>query len=242
MDILDNMPIIVSAKSINNAYLELLSKFASENNIYESKSAIINIEDIYNSQLPNRVMEPYNKYYRVFIQNSLLEQKWNLQDNEWYLSYARRIMSERNGINLWTKARQELLKNTASRRCVILTYRDDDDFLNYLPSLLSIQFTIENDRMNMLTIWRSKELYTALPVNILCMHSLMRIMFNELKTQHESLRMGIYTEIIGSLHKLADSNKPLKFGDNLNDLNLEKVKFYWSVLEKGKENEYDRNY
>ena len=46
MDILDNLPIFVSAKSINNAYLELLSKFASENNIYESKSAIINIEDI----------------------------------------------------------------------------------------------------------------------------------------------------------------------------------------------------
>ena len=242
MDILDNMPIIVGAETINNAYLKLLSEFTSEDSIYESRSAIISIKDIYNSQLPNQVIEPFNRYYRIFIQNSLLEQKWNLQDNEWCLSYARRIMSERNCINLWTKAKQELLKNTNSRRCVILTYREDDDYLNYLPSLLSIQFTVENDRMNMLTIWRSKELYTALPINILCMHSLMRIMFNEMRTQYDTLKMGVYTEIIGSLHKLPDSKKPLQFGDSLNSIDLEKAKFYWSVLERGKENEYDRNY
>ena len=96
--------------------------------------------------------------------------------------------------------------------------------------------------MNMLTIWRSKELYTALPINILCMHSLMRIMFNEMRTQYDTLKMGVYTEIIGSLHKLPDSKKPLQFGDSLNSIDLEKAKFYWSVLERGKENEYDRNY
>ena len=43
MDILDNMPIIVGAETINNAYLKLLSEFTSEDSIYESRSAIISI-------------------------------------------------------------------------------------------------------------------------------------------------------------------------------------------------------
>ncbi len=239
MDILDTMPIIIESENINNAYLKLLAEFISEDNMYESRSAIISIKNIYNSQLPNQVMEPFNKYYKVFVQNSLLEQKWNLLDSEWYLSYARRIMSERNGINPWVKAKQELLRNKNSRRCVILTYRDDDDVLSFLPSLLAIQFTIENDRMNMITIWRSKELYTALPVNMLCMHSLMRIMYNEMRTQYDTLKIGVYTEMIGSLHKLPGNRKPRQFGDSLTVMDLEKVKFYWSVLERGKENKYD---
>lgn len=239
MDIL--APIVVEAETINNAYLKLLSEFTS-GYIYESRSAVIIIKDIYNSELPNQIEEPFNKYYKVFIQNSLIKHKWNLLDDEWYLSYARRIMSERNGINPWLKAKQELLKNKNTRRCVILTYRDDDDVLSFLPSLLSIQFTIENERMNMLTIWRSKELYTAFPVNTLCMHSLMRLMFDEMRTQYDTLKMGVYTEIIGALHRLPECKKPKQFGDSLTNMNLEKVKFYWSVLEKGKENDYDGNY
>ncbi len=242
MHILDNIPIVVGTETINSAYLKLLSEFTQEDNIYESRSAIISIKNVVDSQLPNQVIEPFNGYYKIFVQNYLLEQKWNFLDKEWYLSYARRIMLKRNGVNLWDKSKQELLENPNSRRCVIHTYRDDDDFLNYLPSLLSIQFTIENNCMNMLTVWRSKELYTAFPVNMLCMHSLMRMMFNDVKAQYGKLRIGVYTEVIGALHKLPNKKKPLQFGDSLIDMDLEKVKFYWSIIENGKENEYDRNY
>ena len=242
MDILDKMPIIVEAETINQVYLKLISKFTSKEDRYESRSAFVNIKNVYISELPNNVIEPFNKYYGIFVQNTLLEQKWDMSDNEWYLSYARRIMSERNGINLWEKAKQELIKDKNSRRAIVLTYRDDDDVLSFLPSLLSIQFTIEHDRMNMVSIWRSKELYTAFPVNTLSMLSLMRIMFNELRKHYNMLRIGIYTEMIGSLHKLPNYKKPKQFGDCLVDMDLEKVKFYWSVLERGKENEYDSNY
>lgn len=242
MDILAKMPVVVEAETINEAYLKLLSEFKSDEKRYESKSAVVNINDIYHSQLPAQIPEPFNEYYSVFVQNALLEQKWSLSNNDWFLSYGRRIMSERNGINPWTKAKQELLKNSSSRRCIILTYREEDDFLSYLPSLLSIQFTIVDDRMNMLTNWRSKELYTAFPVNVLCMHSLMRMMFREMKVQYDTLSMGVYTEVIGSLHKLSGRKKPKQFGDSLTSMDLETVKFYWSVLENGKEKVYDRNY
>ena len=52
MDILDTMPIIIESENINNAYLKLLAEFISEDNMYESRSAIISIKNIYNSQLP----------------------------------------------------------------------------------------------------------------------------------------------------------------------------------------------
>ena len=48
--------------------------------------------------------------------------------------------------------------------------------------------------------------------------------------------------MIGSLHKLPGNRKPRQFGDSLTVMDLEKVKFYWSVLERGKENKYDENY
>ena len=242
MDILNKIPIVVEADSINDAYQSLLRKFRIINRKYFSKTAILVIKNIYCSQLPCKVIEPYNEYYRVFFQNSLLEKKWNLLDKEWYLSYARRIMKERNGIVPWNKAKQEILSNKYSRRCVINTYSGEDDYLNYMPALLAIQFIVENDKLNMLTYWRSKELYTALPVNILCMHSLMRLMLNELKLQYKTLEMGIYTEIIGSLHILPESTIPSQFGDSLKNMDLQKVKFLWSVLDYGKENEYDENY
>jgi len=236
------MHLNIEAESVNGAYLKLLDEFSLGDDKYESKAAIISIKNIYNSELPRLVIEPYNKYYQVFIQNDLLEQKWNLLDEEWYLSYSRRIMTKRNGIDIWKRAKMELLRNENSRRSIILTYRDEDDLLGYLPSLLSIQFTIENNMLNMLTMWRSKELYIAFPINILSMHSLMRIMYNEIRKQCYTLKMGIYTEFVGSLHKLPENKKPKEFGDSLINMNLEKVKFYWSVLENGKEKEYDENY
>lgn len=242
MDILEKMHLNIEAKTINNAYLRLLDEFTSKDGKYESRTAIISIRDICNPELPRNVEEPYNKYYKVFINNDSLEKKWNLSADEWCLSYARRIMAKRNDIDLWTKAKEELLHNKDSRRCIIVTYRDEDDLLDYLPSLLSIQFIIEGNKLNMLTVWRSKELYTAFPINTLCMTSLMTKMFNEIKTQYIKLEMGVYSEIIGALHKLPGGKKPQKFGDNLIYMDLEKVKFFWSVLETGKEKEYDQNY
>lgn len=242
MDISERMHLNIEAETINSAYLKLLDEFTSKDENYESRTAVISIKDVFNSELPCRVEEPFNKYYKVFINNDSLEKKWNLLADEWCLSYARRIMKKRNDIDLWTKAKKELLQNKDTRRCIIITYRDDDDLLDYLPSLLSIQFTIESNKMNMLTVWRSKELYTAFPINTLCMHSLMIKMFNEIKSQYTKLEIGMYSEIIGALHKLAGDKKPKQFGDNLKCMDLEKVKFFWSILETGKEKEYDKNY
>lgn len=65
MHILDNIPIIVGTETINSVYLKLLSEFTQENCIYESRSAIMSIKNVVNSQLPNQVIEPFNGYYRI---------------------------------------------------------------------------------------------------------------------------------------------------------------------------------
>lgn len=74
------------------------------------------------------------------------------------------------------------------------------------------------------------------------MIALMRKMFIEIKPFYTDLEMGNYTEFIGGLHKNVGFSMKHDYDQNLSKLDIEQVKFYWSVVDLGREGEYDEKY
>lgn len=235
--------IYIESETVYDSYKHLIDLFGIENT-YESKRAMIVIKNInvFASGMPTEVSEPYNDYYKVFTDIDLLLKKWETPYQNWYLSYSRRIMEDRKGVDLWEKAKNSLLFNKYTRRSIINTYREEDDINDFMPSLISVQFTIDDNKLSMISNWRSKELFIAYPINALCMITLMRKMFIEIRPFYTGLEMGNYTEFIGGLHKNVGFSMKHDYDQNLNKLDIEQVKFYWSVVDLGREGEYDEKY
>ncbi len=234
-----NSPIYLNCSSIGEAYNSIIENF-SKYREYVSYPTIITITNTENTQLPQNVDFPFNDYYQVFMSNDTWSY-WSTYDNSWYISYSRRIFQTRNGCNLWEKAKEQLVLDCQSRRSIIQTFKNDDDVNDYSPSLLSLQFVIDKGYLNLITCWRSKEGTVAFPINAINMCYLLKKMYIELLPVYPHLVLGSYTEVNGSMHKLLGECK-MCLNDNLKLYPLDRVKFFWSIIDIGKETEYDEQY
>lgn len=143
------------------------------------KQALIEIRNVTNNTIN---VEKYNffKYVLEFIDPKKIDKRWE-NNNEWYLSYSRRLLRTINGKSVIEYLSEILLDDKYSRRCVFSTFIDSDFIEKNYPALSSIQFTIENDKLNMFTFWRSQEMNFAWALNTLCMLSYQRKLFIILK-------------------------------------------------------------
>ncbi len=229
----------IKAKSIHDAYSQIMLTYIKHND-YFSMPATICITDVTESGLPESIGDPYDKYYKAF-NSEAIKNHWIENSDSWYVSYSRRVIQPRGDIDLWEKAKRQLMSEKETRRSVISTYRQEDDYNSFLPSLISLQFIVNNNQLDLFAYWRSKEATVAFPVNAINMCYLLKKMYSEIITFYPNLQLGFYVESDASLHKLQGRSHS-NISENVRALDIERIKFYWSVVEKGKENNYDGQY
>jgi len=89
----------------------------------------------------------------------------------------------------------ELKRNRYSNRAVITIRRPEDSNIDDQPCLQLIQFKIYEDRLNMTTFWRSRDLFKALYMNCFAL-----ILFGRETANALGVKMGVYTDHSESLH------------------------------------------
>lgn len=199
----------------------------------EFKHALIEIKDVANTTIN---IEKYNffKYVFEFIDPQKLDKRWETGGN-WYLSYSRRLLRKINDKSVIEYLSEILFDDKFSRRCVFSTFIDSDFIEKNYPALSSIQFIIENDKLNMFTYWRSQEMNFAWELNTLCMLSYQKKLFNILNKKYKELCLGNYTSFVNNA----------QFDDFIEDDELrkiEKMKFYCSIIDEKGDEYYDKNY
>jgi thymidylate synthase len=197
------------------------------------KQALIEIRNVTNNTI-NVEKYKFFKYVFEFIEPKKIDKRWE-NNSDWYLSYSRRLLRKINGKSVIEYLSEILLDDKYSRRCVFSTFIDSDFIEKNYPELSSIQFTIENDKLNMFAFWRSQEMNFAWALNTLCMLSYQRKLFIILKKKYNELCLGSYTSFVNNI----------QFDDfNGNDelQKIEKMKFYCSIIDEKGDDYYDKNY
>ena len=194
---------------------------------------LITIKDVKSRNL-NIKKYSFSHLVNDFIDDNKLDKRWN-SNNDWYLSYSRRLMRKIENITMLDYASKILIKDKHTRRCVINTNIDDDMINGFCPALSLIQFKVVDNKLEMYTYWRSQEAIIAFPLNTLCMFSYQRKMLNAINRKYKNIELGQYMAFVNEMqyddwnkYKLLDKEK--------------KFKFYCSIIDNRGEVYYDKNY
>lgn len=217
----------INAKNIMMAQ-DILLKSKSVNN----DQFVIEIHDVIDTKISVESYD-FTDYIDCFIDKNKLDNLWKC-DNDWYLSYSRRLFRKINNIDVMTYLKKIIDDDIDSRRCLISTFVDDDFINQNYPALSLVQFMVRNNKLEMYTYWRSQEATIAFALNTLCMLSYQRIFYKMLSLNHQNLKLGKYISYV--------SNMQFEDFSNFSEKDkLKKFKFYCSIVDKG-EKEYDENY
>lgn len=236
----------INAITINDLYQKVLQSFNLNYPIeYQEKSALLVVKCPYIVDLPSSLNdEGLNEYYTEIVKG-LKWSKWLELDN-WYISYARRLLITPNLKNQVEEAITQLKENSETRRAVLLTNYPTDS-IKYRPALISVQFIIRDNWLDTITNWRSKEVRYALPINIAVIMSLSKYVCTQLRIKYDNLMIGRYIEFDSNLHLYEDKSKSkgsliTEFGYDIRLCDNNSIKFLWSIIDKKQEKEYDENY
>ena len=107
------------------------------------------------------------------------------------------------GLNQVTNVTETLKKRRSSRQAVVQVFDADDIVGEHrdVPCTCTLQFTVRDDRLQMLTHMRSNDAYLGLPHDVFSFTMLQEIVARSL-----SVELGSYNHFVGSLH-LYDKNK-----------------------------------
>ena len=194
---------------------------------------LITIKDVKSRNL-NIKKYSFSHLVNDFINDNKLDKRWN-SNNDWYLSYSRRLMRKIENITMLDYASKILIKDKHTRRCVINTNIDDDMINGFCPALSLIQFKVVNNKLEMYTYWRSQEAIIAFPLNTLCMFSYQRKMLNAINRKYKNIELGQYMAFVNEM-QYDDWNKYTLLDKE------KKFKFYCSIIDNGGEVDYDKNY
>lgn len=115
-------------------------------------------------------------------------------------AYGPRIFGEQNQF----EAIEKLLKRKAdSRRAVISIYDRNDVFREDnrdIPCTCSLQFFIRDNTLHLTTIMRSNDAAKGLVHDLFNFTLIQELMWARLAKENPSLKLGIYTHFVGSLH------------------------------------------
>jgi|CXWL01.1.fsa_nt_gi thymidylate synthase/NTP pyrophosphatase (non-canonical NTP hydrolase) len=237
-------PLIICSPNLFDAYKQSIMAFYKFNlSVYQSRTAVIYIENAEEHNMPMALNSKYNEYYQCFTSPEL-DSRWKYQ-SDWYLSYARRVTFNDVRENILDRQILPLIENKNSRECVLSTYNAQQ--IEHKPSLTSIWFSIKENALDMQVNWRSRELFIAFPINTLAMFSLMRVVIQKLRKVYPNLVYGQYTEFINSLHaypsfyiqNLQQTSTPPDLGRMCDEHSDEYIRTIWSIMLSSKETEYD---
>ena len=194
---------------------------------------LITIKDVKSRNL-NIKKYSFSHLVNDFIDDNKLDERWD-SNNDWYLSYSRRLMRKIKNITMLDYASKILIKDKHTRRCIINTNIDDDMINGFCPALSLIQFKIVDNKLEMYTYWRSQEAIIAFPLNTLCMFSYQRKMLNAINRKYKNIELGQYMAFVNEM-QYDDWNKYTLLDKE------KKFKFYCSIIDNGGEVDYDKNY
>tara|TARA_R110001592_G_C13176197_1_gene750359 strand:- start:324 stop:1100 length:777 start_codon:yes stop_codon:yes gene_type:complete len=114
--------------------------------------------------------------------------------------YGNRIFGKSNSeLSRWEIARQLLMHDPDTRRCVITMYRPEDlaiaEVGSDLPCCNLLQFLVRDGQLCMIVYMRSNDLMYGFTYDIFLFTMLQEMMAKEL-----SLPLGWYQHVVGSLH------------------------------------------
>jgi len=233
----------VNGYDVYNVYTELIKKVKNIDRKY-AITAIVTISSLNTNTMPKKIGDnEISTYYNEIISNNLFD-RWNRNNNDWYFSYTRNIFYDKtlknNEIN-FEKAYKILSEDKNSRRAIISTSIFNSKHSEGFPALLDVIFYISQNKLFMTTIWRSKELSFAFPINCIEMFSLFKLMFMKLKKVYYNLKIGSYSEFITNLH-LNDACENKFLANNKFNISNKQIKFYWSIIDYKQEGDFDEYY
>ncbi|MGL5594663.1 MAG: thymidylate synthase [Cetobacterium sp.] len=236
---MNNKIVFVNKSTIFRGYLYLLNIFKKSP---VAKTVVIHIDNFSTKDFPQKITGELNQFYESFI-NSENYLYWR-GDNEWTVSFYRRLIQSNYGVSQFDLALETLKRNKNSRRAVLNTYlREKDDYM-YRPALTCIHFLIENGALNINVSWRSKELYYAFPINTITLFSFMRLFYFKLLGTYPDLKLGSYTEVIHYLfiNQQQSSSFDLHKKKIYSEEEINRIKFYWGIIENDDIEKFDKNY
>lgn len=115
-------------------------------------------------------------------------------------SYSSRMNNVEGGSQV-KKVIKALLKNLETRRAVISFWDLNKDLASdHPPCLISLQFSVNESELNCFATFRSSEVFSALPANILGIRRLHEKIFEEMVLIRANVKLGFLLISISSAH------------------------------------------
>lgn len=152
-----------------------------------------------------------------------------------YGGYGPRLFNKDGKIDQVKNVIKLLKKKPNSRRAVIQLFDAKDlvEFHKDIPCTTTLQFTIRNKKLIMMTSMRSNDVFLGLPHDIFCF-----TMLQELIAVTLGVELGSYYHSVGSLHLYKDNKREvelyIKEGIQSNTYEMPKIplKYPWESIEK----------
>ena len=140
-----------------------------------------------------RLVSPYQDNFMKMYEDQLI----NGTVSEFDYTYNERLFNYQETVNQIEAMVNKIANAVYTRRAVAMTwYPYNDNFENIaVPCLQYIQCKFMKGRLDMFTLWRSRDVLMGMPANMYVMNTLHNYIVGQLRNKGINVQIGSYTDI-----------------------------------------------
>jgi thymidylate synthase len=193
---------LIKTSTLSRAYLKAYAYVMWKHRIVETEDNELTYESgplTVVASYPNedkerlKLVSPYEDNFMRSYEDQLI----NGTTSEFDYTYNERLFNYQEVVNQVESMIDKISKEPYTRRAVATTwYPYHDNFENNsVPCLQYVQCKFMNGYLNMVTLWRSRDILMGMPANMCAMNTLHNYMVGELRSRGVSAQVGSYTDI-----------------------------------------------
>lgn len=193
---------VIKVKSLADAYVRAYNYVMWQHEIvetedgemtFESGPLTVVVSDPSRNKDSLKTVCPYNDNFLKSYESQLLYGT----NNNFDYTYNERLFKYQEQINQIEAMVGKLKKKLVTRRAIAITwYPYDDNYCNTsVPCLQYMQFKIKNKKVDLLTLWRSRDVLMGMPANMYAMNTLHEYVVEQLCSSGIAVKIGSYTDI-----------------------------------------------
>lgn len=193
---------VIYSKTLADAYLKAYQYVMWNHDVvdtedgeltYESKPLTLVVDEPNKDKSNVKMVSPYNDNFLKSYEDQLI----NGSLNDFDYTYNERLFKYEGGVNQIQMIINRVMKQVNSRRAVAITWYPKQDNCGGMsvPCLQYIQCKLRNKKLDMYTMWRSRDILMGMPANMFAMNTLHNYIVEQLNNNGLEAKVGKYIDV-----------------------------------------------
>jgi thymidylate synthase len=193
---------LIKTSTLSKAYLEAYNYVMWKHKIVETEDGELTYESgpvTVVVSYPNddkehlKLVSPYQDNFMKSYEDQLIHGT----NSDFDYTYNERLFNYQEVVNQVNAMINKIVQEPYTRRAVAVTwYPYNDNFENNsVPCLQYIQCKFVKGYLNMITLWRSRDILMGMPANMYAMNTLHNYIVEQLRNKGVNAQVGTYTDI-----------------------------------------------